>query len=211
MENNQTEMDVDHTGGDNTKNVKNVAASDYEVSLHPMVILNISECHTRNKIQNPNNVIPLVGALIGKHQGRKIEILNSYELLLKNTNNIANANKSDDSSNQIDDSDIFSDMNAASSSSAVSQTQSLNDSGTLELDQEYFESKVEQFKQVFPDYELVGWFSIGEIIDDFDKHMFIKVGKMCGKASEKFSENPLVLKLNALVSFRQKFVFFSFY
>lgn len=49
------------------------------VSLHPLVIMNISEHWTRTRAQNgkPMNVY---GALIGKQSGRDIEVMNSYEL-----------------------------------------------------------------------------------------------------------------------------------
>jgi COP9 signalosome complex subunit 6 len=49
------------------------------VSLHPLVIMNISEHWTRVRAQQgkPQNVY---GALIGKQEGRNIEVMNSYEL-----------------------------------------------------------------------------------------------------------------------------------
>ncbi|KAF8782724.1 COP9 signalosome complex subunit 6 like protein [Argiope bruennichi] len=50
------------------------------ISLHPLVIMNISEHWTRVKAQEgtPQQVI---GALIGKQEGRNIEIMNSFELV----------------------------------------------------------------------------------------------------------------------------------
>ncbi|RWS21551.1 COP9 signalosome complex subunit 6-like protein [Leptotrombidium deliense] len=55
------------------------------VSLHPLVIMNISEHWTRIKAQEgaPQQVI---GALIGKQKGRNIEIMNSFELLFERIN-----------------------------------------------------------------------------------------------------------------------------
>ena len=48
-------------------------------SLHPLVIMNISEHWTRTKAQEgkPQKVF---GALIGKQKGRNIELMNSFEL-----------------------------------------------------------------------------------------------------------------------------------
>ncbi len=48
-------------------------------SLHPLVIMNISEHWTRTKAQEgkPKKVF---GALIGKQKGRNIELMNSFEL-----------------------------------------------------------------------------------------------------------------------------------
>ena len=48
-------------------------------SLHPLVIMNISEHWTRTKAQagKPQKVY---GALIGNQKGRNIEVMNSFEL-----------------------------------------------------------------------------------------------------------------------------------
>jgi len=54
-------------------------AATVSVSLHPLVIMNISEHWTRTRAQNgkPQTVY---GALIGKQAGRDIEVMNSFEL-----------------------------------------------------------------------------------------------------------------------------------
>ena len=54
-------------------------AGSVTVSLHPLVIMNISEHWTRTKAQagSPQKVY---GALIGKQKGRAIEVMNSFEL-----------------------------------------------------------------------------------------------------------------------------------
>lgn len=54
-------------------------AESVSVSLHPLVIMNISEHWTRTKAQNgsPQKVF---GALIGKQKGRNVEVMNSFEL-----------------------------------------------------------------------------------------------------------------------------------
>jgi len=54
-------------------------AATVSVSLHPLVIMNISEHWTRTKAQN-SRPIPVYGALIGKQNGRDIELMNSFEL-----------------------------------------------------------------------------------------------------------------------------------
>lgn len=56
------------------------------VSLHPLVIMNISEHWTRIRAQegSPQQVI---GALIGKQRGRNLEIMNSFELLFDRIEN----------------------------------------------------------------------------------------------------------------------------
>jgi len=89
------------------------------VSLHPLVIMNISEHWTRTKAQEgrPTDVF---GALIGKQNGRDIEIMNSFEL---------------------DYTTI--DTNVV-------------------IDREYYNTKEEQFKQVFSDMDFLGWYSTGD-------------------------------------------------
>ncbi|EFA12663.1 COP9 signalosome complex subunit 6 [Tribolium castaneum] len=49
-------------------------------SLHPLVIMNVSEHWTREKAQE-GSVQRVIGALIGKQKGRNIEIMNSFELV----------------------------------------------------------------------------------------------------------------------------------
>jgi COP9 signalosome complex subunit 6 len=49
------------------------------VSLHPLVLMNISEHWTRIRAQE-GGAKEVYGGLIGKQKGRKIEVLNSFEL-----------------------------------------------------------------------------------------------------------------------------------
>lgn len=51
------------------------------VSLHPLVIMNVSEHWTRNRAQNDGVASNVVGAIIGQHKGRHLEIMNSFELV----------------------------------------------------------------------------------------------------------------------------------
>jgi len=50
------------------------------VSLHPLVIMNISEHWTRQRAQQ-GKAEQVIGAIIGQHRGRHLEIMNSYELV----------------------------------------------------------------------------------------------------------------------------------
>ncbi|XP_057244927.1 COP9 signalosome complex subunit 6-like, partial [Malurus melanocephalus] len=50
------------------------------VALHPLVILNISDHWIRLRSQEGRNG-QVVGALIGRQEGRNIEVMNSFELL----------------------------------------------------------------------------------------------------------------------------------
>ena len=57
-----------------------IAVNSVSAFLHPLVIMNISEHWTRLRAQM-NCVQPIYGALIGKQNGRCIEIMNSFELV----------------------------------------------------------------------------------------------------------------------------------
>lgn len=60
-------------------------AGSVNVSLHPLVIMNISEHWTRTKAQL-GRPIKVYGALIGKQKGRQVEVMNSFELDLAEVN-----------------------------------------------------------------------------------------------------------------------------
>jgi len=89
------------------------------VSLHPLVIMNISEHWTRTKAQE-GRPVQVFGAIIGKQAGRDIEIMNSFEL----------------DYNEIE--------------------------GDVVIDRDYYNTKEEQFKQVFSDMDFLGWYSTGD-------------------------------------------------
>jgi len=57
------------------------ATGSVSVSLHTLVIMNISEHWTRVKAQEGVEPERVIGALIGKQRGRNIEVMNSFELL----------------------------------------------------------------------------------------------------------------------------------
>lgn len=141
----QSEMEVEEGG-----QVKNVMASSgtvgsVSVSLHPLVIMNISEHWTRIRAQN-GAARQVIGALIGKQKGRNIEIMNSFEL-------------------------YFSVI-----------------AGDIVIDRDYYNTKEEQFKQVFSDLDFLGWYTTGDAPDDSD----IKIHKqIC-----EINESPVFLKLN---------------
>jgi COP9 signalosome complex subunit 6 len=51
------------------------------ISLHPLVLVNISDHWTRNKVQQNKENPRVIGALLGVQTGRNIEIFNSFELV----------------------------------------------------------------------------------------------------------------------------------
>jgi COP9 signalosome complex subunit 6 len=143
----QNEMEVDDGGVAVNKSVmaSSGTVGSVSVSLHPLVIMNISEHWTRLRAQE-GTAQQVIGALIGKQKGRNLEIMNSFELLF----------------------------------SCIG--------GDTIIDRDYYNTKEEQFKQVFSDMDFLGWYTTGDIPNDGD----IKIHKqIC-----EINESPVLLKLN---------------
>jgi len=117
------------------------SGSALDISLHPLVIINISDHFTREKVTKDN--VRVFGILIGSQKGRKVEIFNSFAFLLGKDNVV---------------------------------------------DNEYLTTKIEQFKKVFEDYELLGWYSTSANIQSYDMDVHQQI--------MKFNESPLYLILD---------------
>ncbi|KAI8910856.1 Cops6 protein [Gorgonomyces haynaldii] len=113
--------------------------SSLELALHPLVILNISDHCTRQRVQTQQTLI--FGALLGSVQNRRVEILNSFEL---------------------------------------------PHNPQIQIDMQYLQVKQEQYRQVFPDLELLGWYTTGTNID------LLPINKQFLQANE----SPIVLLLD---------------
>lgn len=116
------------------------------ISLHPLVIMNISEHWTRIRAQSGAKQ-QVIGALIGKHQGRNIEVLNSFELKC--------------------------DFSAPDS---------------IIIDREYYNTKEEQFKQVFSELDFLGWYTTGEEPTQADVFVHKQICQI--------NECPVMMQLN---------------
>jgi len=121
------------------------AVGSVSVSLHPLVIMNISEHWTRTKAQE-GRAVPVYGAIIGKQAGRDIEIMNSFEL----------------DYNEIE--------------------------GQVIIDRDYYNTKEEQFKQVFSDMDFLGWYSTGDQPTPKDISVHRQITEL--------NESPLFLQLS---------------
>ncbi|KAG1517117.1 hypothetical protein G6F53_001620 [Rhizopus delemar] len=67
----------------NTNIVSNLqSSSGLSISVHPLVLLNISDHYTRIRLQNPSIIENgrVFGALLASQSGRDIDIVNSFEL-----------------------------------------------------------------------------------------------------------------------------------
>ncbi|XP_034232636.1 COP9 signalosome complex subunit 6 [Thrips palmi] len=158
----QTDPDTEQMEVDDTgKSVmaSSVAAGSVSAHLHPLVIMNISEHWTRIRAQE-GKAQQVIGALIGKQKGRNIEIMNSFEL----------------------------NFTIGGSTFGEEETKCTAPVGDIVIDREYYNTKEEQFKQVFSDHDFLGWYTTGEGADEND----IKVHKqIC-----EINESPVFLKLN---------------
>ncbi|BGP37457.1 hypothetical protein JCM10449v2_001363 [Rhodotorula kratochvilovae] len=63
-----------------------------------------------------------------------------------------------------------------------------NDAGTLELDKTYFNTRREQFKQVFPTLDFLGWYTVGQAPTPEDTALH--------KQFFEYNESPLFLQLS---------------
>nr|GEX04150.1 COP9 signalosome complex subunit 6a-like [Tanacetum cinerariifolium] len=120
------------------------SSSGLTFKLHPLVIVNISDHHTRVKAQSQlppdtchqdnnnssssssvaNNTNRVFGCVIGVQRGRTVEIFNSFELLY--------------------------------------------DPVTNSLDRAFLENKQELYKKVFPNFYILGWYSTGADAEESD-------------------------------------------
>lgn len=115
------------------------------VSLHPLVIMNVSEHWTRIRAQEGCKQ-QIIGALIGKQQGRNIEVMNSFELQFEIVDKMLIVNK------------------------------------------DYYNTKEQQYKQVFSDLDFLGWYTTGDTLTEkeIDIHK-----QIC-----QINECPIMLQLN---------------
>lgn len=123
------------------------SSSGLDLRLHPLVLINVSDHHTRTKA-NTGGPVKVIGCLLGSHSGRTIDISNSFE--------------------------IKYDLSPSS--------------GAIVVDQPFLLKKQEQYKQVFPKLDLVGWYTTGQEIDENDLAVNQKVMEL--------NESPLLMVLD---------------
>ncbi|CAM6090918.1 unnamed protein product [Calypogeia fissa] len=135
------------------------SSSGLTFKLHPLVIVNIADHHTRVKAQNSGGVgsaprpAPRVfGCVLGVQTGRTVEIFNSFELTY--------------------------------------------DPALECLDRPFLETKQEQYKKVFPKYDVLGWYSTGSDVQDSDMQIH--------KALMDINESPIYILLNPAINHAQK-------
>jgi len=121
-------------------------SSGLNLTLHPFVLINISDHFTREKFQKTSGNVKVIGALLGTQNGRAIEIFSSFEIPFT----------------QTDD--------------------------NIVIDEQFFLAKQVQYKQVFPNYDFLGWYSTGFYPTKYDI--------MCQQQFLKHNESSIFLQLN---------------
>ncbi|WVO18308.1 hypothetical protein L204_106023 [Cryptococcus depauperatus] len=112
------------------------ANSGLVINLHPLAILNISDICTRAQYTSNGDSKPkMIGALLGTLSNHEMAIVNCFELICKQ--------------------DELSGEDIEMSESPITR-------GGFVLDTQFLETRKDQFKQVFPTLEVIGWYSIGK-------------------------------------------------
>lgn len=104
-----------------------------DLSIHPLPILNISEHLTRRKLQTGQEAPFIIGALLGTQNGREIEIVNTFELIVQG------------------DQDATYDSNT------------LANGVEPQIDHDFLVNRRDQYKSVFPALEFLGWYTYAPI------------------------------------------------
>ena len=102
-----------------------------QLTLHPLVVINVSDHLTRAKCQANTPSVRVFGVLIGAQTGRHIEIANSFEVKV---------------------------VDGGCGASA----------GQLGPELEHMRVRLEQYKKTFPKYEMLGWYSTVEGLQEGD-------------------------------------------
>lgn len=131
------------------------SSSGLTFKLHPLVIVNISDHHTRIKAltgTSGGRAARVYGCVLGVQTGRTVEIYNSFELKY--------------------------------------------DAERGGYDRQFLEKKQEQYKKVFPQYDVLGWYSTGADVQDSDMQIH--------KALMEINESPIYVMLNPTINHAQK-------
>ncbi|KAJ3011381.1 COP9 signalosome complex subunit 6 [Thoreauomyces humboldtii] len=149
-------MDTDDAAETINKVVSDAsAASGLLITLHPLVITNISDQWTRTKVQLSVNNPLVIGTLLGEQVGRGIEIFDSFEIPFKGEAS-------------VDSSDL----------------------SVREINAVYLKDKLEKIKEVFPKYEVVGWYATGTVPVPWELQMHLQM--------HSENDSALFLKLDAV-------------
>ncbi|KAL4855882.1 COP9 signalosome complex subunit 6a [Chlorella vulgaris] len=125
---------------DNAAEQHRAASSGLQFQLHPLVLINISDHHTRTRVTHGVEDVRVMGCLLGSQAGRTVDISNSFEMRFE----------------------------AGSAS---------------EIDHAFLVKKMEQYKQTFPQQDVVGWYATGSevsgLMDLNESPIFLRLDPRC--------------------------------
>lgn len=142
------------------------------VVLHPLVVVNISDHHTRfeamrmfpdaaarnacnntelaaEPLNDEKGNVRVVGILLGEQEGRTVEVCHSFELPGKVSGDLKTTN----------------------------------------IDVNFMQQRIEQYKQIFPRYAVVGWYSTAPAVTEDDLRLHADVFSV-------LNESPVLLVIN---------------
>jgi COP9 signalosome complex subunit 6 len=132
-----------------------------QVSLHPLVLLTISDHYTRTRLDAESSVpaaaaaqnVRIVGIILGTQNGREVEVCNCFEMIVK------------------------------------------QDAGLVQsYDAETLSKRLDQFKKVYLDYELLGWYTNGTAPHATDLAIHKQIAAI--------NENALLLQIDNAAAYR---------
>lgn len=128
------------------------SSSGLEFKLHPLVMINVSDHHTRVKANTPGGSAPapVMGCLLGSQSGRVVDISNSFEI------------------------------------------QYTMQDGNVVINEPFLARKQEQYKQVFPKVDVLGWYVTGAAVEDTHMHIHKRIAEI--------NEAPVLLLLNPAIT-----------
>ncbi|EPB75192.1 Mov34/MPN/PAD-1 family protein [Ancylostoma ceylanicum] len=131
---------------------KKASVPQVECSLHPLVIINISEHWTRVRAQSRDKAAQKVfGAVLGKVDEGHVEMVNSFELRMFTLD------------------------------------------GHTRFNEEFLRQRLGQYKEVFPELDLVGWYCTGEDGIEQDEILLQSLFAVA-------IDSPLLVKLNPTIN-----------
>lgn len=149
------------------------SASGLTFKLHPLVILNISDHFTRMKANNNGEASRVVGCLLGVQAGRTVEIFNSFELQYSTAAQEGEEAMTD----------------AGKGAAGPSQD-------AIVLNRAFLQTKMDQYKKVFPMYDILGWYSTGSEL--------LPSNMLTHKELMEINESPIYLLMDSSINHANK-------
>jgi len=158
--------------------------SGMDVRVHPLVVLHIGDHFTRFKEQGGKGRI--VGALMGQQLGRRVEIVDAFDLAFlpegKNTSAAPPVKPDEKKDSKDGKSD---DKKGASGAKKVDEKDIKYMTNEAGLDLATFVEDISLFNEVYPQFEVLGWYTAADKIDG--THIQIH------KTLSQFNERPLMM------------------